>query len=125
LLSFTDDHQQSRLHVEGLVVLERWEPGDAEVLVLVEESLYSDLSSSLGVLSWSLLPLVELHVIAKEHVDAATFEVSQDPFLLLRNEVRTRLDQIYVNVLQIVCELTKRLMQVLVVVNLPAVCRTS
>jgi len=55
--------------------LERGEPRDAKVLVLIEKPLDSNLSASLGVITGRSLPLMELDVIAQEHVDGSTFEV--------------------------------------------------
>ena len=61
------------LHIVIIVVLQTRPPSNAEVLILVEESLNLE-ACILFLLVFSLL-LVHIHVIGEEHVNLWTFEV--------------------------------------------------
>lgn len=54
---------------------------------------------------------MELDIVTQEHVDVATLEVSQDSFLLFGDEVWARLNQIYMDIPQVVCELAQSLQE--------------
>jgi hypothetical protein len=90
-----------------VVVLQTRPPSNAEVLVLVVESLNLE-ARILFLLILSLL-LVHLHVIGEEHVNLWTFEVGKQSLLLLLDKVRRGLDKVDLDVFEISCELTHRL----------------
>lgn len=75
-----------------VVVFQTGPPSDAEVLVLVVESLNLE-ARILFLLILSLL-LVHLHVIGEEHVNLWTFEVGKQSLLLLLDKVRRGLNQV-------------------------------
>lgn len=90
-----------------VVVLQTGPPSDAEVLVLVIESL--NLEATIVFLLILSLLLVHLHVIGEEHVNLLTFEVGKQSLLLLLDKVRRGLDQVDLDVFEVSGELTHSL----------------
>ena len=74
------------LHIMIIVVLQTRPPSNAEVLVLVVESLNLE-ACILFFLVLSLL-LMHLHIIGEEHVNLWTFKICKQTLLLFLNKVR-------------------------------------
>ena len=93
-----------------IVVLQTRPPSNAEILVLVVESL----NLEAAIFFFLILPLLlmHLHVIGEKHVYLWTFKVGKQSLLLLLDKVWRGLNQIDLDVFEVSCELAHRLKQI-------------